>query len=143
MFVIVYNHKQYDSTEHMKHLGKWILSILKHSQVAAGHTLQLKLIGVVDEDSRETEAECEAKINTVLNDCGQTIISYRESLFCERDRLKALGSSEDMNVLKAVELVDKLLMQQVFLNGDILFVESSFGKYEVNKLFSELESNYF
>lgn len=141
LFVLLYNHRDYTSEMHYHYLGSWIMSIMQHSRVCADQPLQIKLIGVVDDDSIETEAETEAKINMVLNDCGQTIISHREKLLAERERLgKCLERTPtETGLRRTLYMIENLLDQKVFLNGDIILVESSFKKYKVDQILTELE----
>ncbi len=94
IFVIVYNHRDYTSEESHRHIGKWIEGILLHLRVSVTYAVQIKLIGIVDGDTGETEAENEAKINRVLNDCGQIIIAYQDKLVVEQARLEKLLQSQ-------------------------------------------------
>lgn len=141
IFVLMYNHKDYTSESHWRHLGSWIESILIHTHSSIQKPLQMKLIGIVDDDLRETEAENEAKINSILNDCNQTVISHRESLLKEKDTLEAFlqTNPNDLHANKAIELINELLNQRVYFNGDILVLKDSFRKEDTSLVLSTLE----
>ncbi len=146
LFVIVYNHAEYTSDEHARHLGKWITSILMHLRVSATHAVQIKLIGMVDADSKETDAETEAKINSVLNDCGQTVIAYRDKLVSEQARLEQLLKSQAETVenlerlAEAADRIRTMLKQKVYFNGDILLVDTALHRNRISEVVCALEA---
>ena len=118
LFVILYNHQDYASEKHSHFLGSWLTSVMQHSRVNPDQPLQIKLLGVVDENAKETEAETEAKINTVLNDCGQTIISYQEKLLAEKRRVseECKQRPDDTILQQTRDRIENLLNQKDYEN---------------------------
>ena len=145
LFIIVYNHNEYTSATHWDQLGTWIESILKHTRVNLNTPLQLKLIGIQSTvTAYETEAENEFKLNTILNNCGQTIQEHREKLANEKQRLlvcltETTDPVDKTRLTNSVARLDVLLKRGVYLNGDILIYEPSFQKEKLAEIVLDLE----
>lgn len=135
LFVIVYDHTEYKSCDHDKHIGDWLISILMHSRPSpTNNTVNIKLIGIVHDilfDFYDENKEEEFKMNNILTECGLTIDSYYQKLIEEKIK------TENANDLERIEL---LLNRRVYLNGDIFLIESNYSKESITKCLNCLEN---
>jgi hypothetical protein len=139
LFVIVYNHTEYTKEDHDKHIGDWISSILMHTRASAtNNVINIKLIGIVHDilfDFYEESKDEELKMNSILSECGVTIDFYYQKLIHEKIRQSNLNNKE-----ANLEQLDLLLNRRVYLNGDILLIESNYNKDSIAKVMNCLEN---
>lgn len=141
IFVIVYKHSEYNPDNHEKLIGSWINSILIHSNVPEKKSLNIKLIGIVDESQSEQESDdILAKVKEYSN---RSVSNYFEKLKKIKNKIQnLLNESNEENKLylnTVMTKIDTSLKTNVQIIDQITLIDSSFKKKNVEKVINDLE----
>lgn len=136
-YVIVYNHDEYTTDKHKKHLGSWLETILLHNRIRPGERLRIKLIGLVG----EVNEDAEVKTEQVLLDCQSTLNSIKSRLIEEREKIVAGGNEQSAKLnQKSIQHLDELIQRDIYLIDQISLVDSGYKKENVKSVINNLEA---
>lgn len=144
IFVIVYKHSEYKSENHDEQIGKWINSILIHSNLPKKKSISIKLIGITEEN--QSEEEKIEKLNLVKENSNSSVNDYFDKLKKMKNKIEVSlndSSVSDENKLylnKVKETIEKNINSRVKLWEQITLIDSSFKKKAVDKVLNDLES---
>lgn len=146
VFVLVYNHSDYTTETHQIHLGSWIESILCHNKVSDKFSIQIKLIGILNNSDLKSSQENAIKMKLVSENCKLTIKSYYSKLIDEKIQIDSMLNtsnelSDNQSYLSATKSdIDFFTKRKINLIDEIFLIESSFSKESVECCLNVLES---
>lgn len=152
IFVIVYNHNEYNKEKHDKLIGAYLESILMHTNSSStrNNKIKLKLIGIcANNDGAVDHIDLSSKKENIFEMSKKTIQSFNKRLLNEKEKnVILLNSSKDRNITEenlnylrqANEKIDSLLRKSIEIDSDLLLIDNHFSKNNVERVMNSLEN---